>query len=109
MTTIPTHELEKALGGRLRSLRIGRRWTQVELANQANISVGTLKHLESGAGATTTNLMKVLRALGEERWIHTLGPGADPFNPLDLLGARTTRRRETARPTRVRHGRPAPS
>jgi transcriptional regulator with XRE-family HTH domain len=97
-------ELEKVLGGHIRNLRIGQRLTQSELADRANVSVGALKHLESGSGATTYTLVRVLRALGQERWLETLSPGPAPFNPLDLLGPREKAR--AARPTRVRHRRP---
>ena len=102
-------ELETVMGGRIRDLRIDRRLTQTELAEAANVSVGALKHLESGAGATTTTLVKVVRALGWEGWIDALGPGPTPFNPLELLEDRGRGRRRGARPTRVRHRRPASS
>lgn len=100
-----TDEIEKELGGRIRGLRIGRRLTQVELAELANVSVGALKNLEGGSGSTTTTLVKVLRALGQEHWIDTLGPGPAPFNPLDLLDSRQRHSRRATQPTRVRHGR----
>ena len=58
-------ELEKVIGGRIRSLRIGESLTQAEVAETANVSLGALKHLESGAGATVRTLVKVLRALGQ--------------------------------------------
>ena len=100
-------ELEQALGRRVRAVRAARRLTQVELADRANVSVGALKHLEQGAGATISTLVKVVRALGEERWVDALGPEPEPFNPLDLLEQR--RRAGSVRPTRVRHRRaPAP-
>lgn len=97
-------ELERTLGARVRGARTARRLTQAELADRANVSVGALKHLETGAGATVTTLVKVLRALGEERWVDALGPAPAPFNPLDVLEAR---RQEAgrARATRVRHRR----
>jgi transcriptional regulator with XRE-family HTH domain len=93
-------ESEKLLGGRIRSLRIGRRLTQAELAETANVSLGALKHLESGAGATVRTLVKVLRALGREDWLETLDPGAHAFNPLDLLSAHE-RETTVARPRRA--------
>jgi transcriptional regulator with XRE-family HTH domain len=90
-------ELERALGARLRELRIDRRLTQVELADRANISVGALQHLEGGSGATTSTLTRVLHALGRDAWIDQLGsPSA--FNPLELLDGKPLRR-----PQRVRH------
>jgi transcriptional regulator with XRE-family HTH domain len=98
--------LEEVLGRHIRSLRIERRLTQLELAERSNVSVGSLQHLESGAPATTTTLLKVLQALGREDWLDALAPASD-FNPLDLLEARRTR---TPSPrSRVRHRRPSPT
>ncbi|MDA8358869.1 MAG: helix-turn-helix transcriptional regulator [Actinomycetota bacterium] len=99
-----SEELERKLGGRIRALRVARRLTQTELAELANVSVGALKHLEGGAGATTTTLVKVLRALDQERWIDTLGRAPEAFNPLRALEARQ-RAAMPARATRVRHRR----
>ncbi len=96
-------DLEQALGAQIRALRVARRLTQRELAEQANVSIGALKHLESAsAGATITTLVKVLRALGEERWLSTLGPAPEAFNPLQILAERQ-RATKTTRRTRVRH------
>ncbi len=94
--------LERALGRNVRALRVTRSLTQVELATRANVSLGALKHLEQGVGATVGTLVKVLRALDAEQWIDTLGPVRASFNPLDLLAAT---KRETAKskgPPRVR-------
>jgi transcriptional regulator with XRE-family HTH domain len=93
-------ELEKVIGGRIRSLRIGESLTQAEVAETANVSLGALKHLESGAGATVRTLVKVLRALGREDWLDTLEPETHSFNPLDLLTARE-REARVARPRRA--------
>jgi transcriptional regulator with XRE-family HTH domain len=101
-------QLEAALGARLRSLRIAKRLTQAELAEQANVSVGALKHLESGSGATTTTLVKVLAALGRADWIEMLAPPPTTFSPLELLDARE-KQRKRERPQRVRHQRAATS
>ena len=99
--------LEQALGAQIRALRVARRLTQRESAEQANVSVGALKHLESAsAGATITTLVKVLRALGEERWLGTLGPAPEAFNPLQILAERQ-RAAKTTHGTRVRHRRGA--
>lgn len=101
-------ELEKALGARIRNLRVRSRLTQAELSERANVSIGALKHLETGAGSTTTTLVRVVRALGQEGWINALGPGSSPFNPLELLEANVQRGRGVDRPRRVRHRRPVP-
>lgn len=93
-------ELEKVIGRHIRSLRLARGLTQVEVAERANISLGALKHLESGAGATVHTLVKALRALGHEDWLDTLEPGTRAFNPLALLASREREDRQ-ARPRRA--------
>ena len=99
-----SEELEVELGSRVRALRIAKRLTQTELAEKANVSLGAFKHLETGAGSTTSTMVKVLRALGEEKWISSLGPGPKPFNPLDILAARQEKSSKAqAGPRRVRH------
>lgn len=98
-----SEELERTLGRRVREVRVAKRLTQTELADLANVSTGALKHLESGSGATIRTLVRVLRALGEEGWVETLGPpppAAAVFNPLDLLNARRDERRPAARRVR---------
>jgi transcriptional regulator with XRE-family HTH domain len=81
-------ELETVIGRNVRTLRISQGVTQVDLAQRANISLGALKHLENGAGATVHTLVKTLRALGRDDWLDTLHPEAHQFNPLDLLSTR---------------------
>ena len=94
-------ERERQLGRHVRERRLAARLTQVELADRANVSLGALKHLESGAGSTITTLVKVLRALGADEWLATLAPPPAPFDPLVLL---EQRQRERSRATRrVRH------
>jgi transcriptional regulator with XRE-family HTH domain len=97
-----TDELEQRLGERLRALRIARDITQAELAEAANVSLGALKRLERGLGSTTTTLVSVVRALGEERWVDALGPGPSRFNPLDVLEARNKRAATSSGAPRVR-------
>ncbi len=97
-----TDELEQTLGDGIRAVRLARRLTQVELADRANVSLGALKHLESGAGSTTTTLVKVLRALDADDWLHRLGPPEQPFDPLALLEQRQREQRRAAGPRRVR-------
>lgn len=75
--------LERALGRRVRAVRIGQRTTQAALAGAAGVSPGALRHLEHGTGANVTTLVRVLAALGRSSWLDTLEPPA--FNPLDLL------------------------
>jgi transcriptional regulator with XRE-family HTH domain len=104
-----TDELEQRLGERLRALRIQRDLTQAELAEAANVSLGALKRLERGQGSTTTTLVSVLRALGQERWLDALGPAPSRFNPLDVLEARNRRAARSSDAPRVRRRRSSAS
>ena len=100
-----TDALERQLGERIRAARVAAHLTQVELADNANVSLGALKHLESGSGSSTSTLVKVLRALGEESWLDKLGPTAVTFNPIEVLEARRLGSAKTIPPKRVRHAR----
>ena len=95
------HELQVALGRQVRAVRIARGVTQVDTADLANVSLGALKHLESGAGSTTATLVRVLRALGKEQWFTTLVPDHGAFNPLEVLEARETDARTRQGPPRA--------
>jgi transcriptional regulator with XRE-family HTH domain len=97
-------DLERTLGAGVRALRIDRRLTQIELAELANLSVGALKNLESGRGSSTTTLVRVVHALGQDQWLGELAPTVATFNPLDLLSPRgpTPRRGPRRGPRRVR-------
>jgi len=87
-------QLERELGLQVRGLRKSRGLTQQRLAEQANTSLGAIKNLESGQGATTRTLARALRALGAEEWIRTLYVPESKFNPLDLPGLKGTTVRE---------------
>jgi transcriptional regulator with XRE-family HTH domain len=93
-------DLEMALGASVRALRIDHCLTQAELAELANLSVGALKNLESGRGSTTTTLVRVVHALGQDQWLQALAPKVATFNPLDLIESRGTSQRRG--PRRVR-------
>lgn len=93
--------MERTLGDNVRAVRLSRRLTQTALAERANVSLGALKHLEQGSGATTRTLVKVLRALSAEDWLATLAPPAEPFDPMKMLEARQ-RQEKPKGPRRVR-------
>ena len=99
-------KLEELLGRQVRRARVHKELTQAEVATRANVSLGALRHLESGSGATVSTLVKVLRALGQQDWLATLAeePDSSSFHPLDLLSAAETEQR--ARRRRVRRAGP---
>jgi transcriptional regulator with XRE-family HTH domain len=98
---ITTEEWEQRLGGDVRRLRTRRRWTQVELARHANISLSSVQSLERGGGSTLSTLIRVARALGRTDWLVSFAPEEPKVSPLQLL--REREKEATAGRTRVRH------
>lgn len=98
---MPSIDPEIVLGRSVRARRLDAGHSQAELSAKANVSVGALRHLERGQGASTRTLTRVVRALGAEDWLDQLAPPRPPFNPLDLLETRKREARTTDAP-RVR-------
>lgn len=65
-------EIRRRMGQRLRQLRLKQDITQMSLAEQAQISLSTLKKIEKGDISYFDSVMRVLRILGE----------LDVFSPL---------------------------
>ena len=87
------------LGRALARLRLDRNQTQEELAREAGVSRATVHRLESGASTQLTNLVRILRALGQDPDLAKHLAPAPPVRPLDQLrGSRDERRRQRARP-----------
>lgn len=72
VAVLGTDQWVEKIGEQVQALRVQRELQQVELAQMANVSRGALQNLEQGKGATLTTLIKVVRALGEERWLGDL-------------------------------------
>lgn len=100
---------ERMLGERMRALRIDRGLSQRELARVANVSVGAVQHLESGAGATVRTLMRALDALEAEGWLASLEVPAAAFSPLAAAREERASRRAATRVPRVRRGQSGPA
>lgn len=62
---LPDGEICRRLGKRVKQLRLRQNFTQVSLADQAQISLSTLKKIEKGEISYFDSLMRVLRILGE--------------------------------------------
>ena len=95
-----TEDLERQLGRGIRAHRQRQNLTQAELADRANVALGSLKALEQGRNSTTSTLVKVLRALGQTEWLTHLAPPAPTFSPLEVAKQRTAE--TSARASRVR-------
>lgn len=69
---LPDSEIRRRLGQKIRHLRLRQNFTQTSLAEQAQVSLTTLKKIEKGEVSYFDSLMRVLRVLGE----------LDVFSPL---------------------------
>lgn len=65
-------EIRRRMGQKIRNLRLRQNFTQASLAEQAQVSLTTLKKIEKGDISYFDSLMRVLRLLGE----------LDTFSPL---------------------------
>ena len=87
------------LGMRLTQARLGRNFTQEELATAAGVSKRTVERLESGHSVQLSNLVRVFRALNFAQNLDQLIPpvAPSPIEQLKLQGKE--RRRASARKT----------
>ena len=85
-------EIEAALGGKLRALRLSRDLDQAGLAARAGVSLSAVRSLEAGRGSTLHTLVRVARALGREEWFASIAPVAT-INPLTVLRRAQPRQR----------------
>jgi len=97
MAYATTEQIGEALGERLASIRLARNKKQDELAEEAGISVRTLRRLESGQGGTLDNFIRVLKALGIQQNLEGLLP--DPsVRPIERIETSRGTERQRARP-----------
>lgn len=95
-------EWEQHVGDHIRQIRLAKNLSQARLAHLADVSTGTIHNLESGLGTSLATLIKVLRALGEERWLTELQPSKPPFDPVAAFA-----QREREQHARRRHASPS--
>ena len=65
MYMLPDSEIRRRLGQKIRHLRLRQNFTQTSLAEQAQVSLTTLKRTEKGDISYFDSLMRLLRILGE--------------------------------------------
>lgn len=58
-------EIRRRMGQKIRHMRLRQNFTQASLAEQAQVSLTTLKKIEKGDISYFDSLMRVLRVLGE--------------------------------------------
>ena len=85
-------ELQAALGGHLRRLRISRNIDQRATAEKAGVSEKALRNLEAGRGSTVETLLRTLKALDYLQGIGMLAPEVT-VDPMALLHRSKPRQR----------------
>lgn len=99
-TFVETGQVEQDLGAQFRALRLARGLDQVTVAERANVSVTTVRNLESGRGSTLATAIKVARVLGRlDAWALSLYP-QQPLSPMEMLRAQQGRRTPQRAPRR---------
>jgi transcriptional regulator with XRE-family HTH domain len=89
-------QIEQALCGQIRAIRLSRNITQEQLANDAGLSLWTISNLERGQGVSLDTFIRVLMALGIQQNLAALLP--DPsIRPMERIGSTGTER-QRARP-----------
>jgi transcriptional regulator with XRE-family HTH domain len=98
---IPDLDTDKAileeLGVRLRQARLARNISQGALAQEAGVARFTLQRIEEGQPSSTTNLIKLLRALDLLEGLDGLLPEGED-RPVDRMRRRSERRRRAGSP-----------
>jgi len=89
------------LGRRLRRLRLDRNLTQQDLADEAGVSVATVRNLESGSRTQLVTLIRVLRTLDLLSDLDRLLPARRP-SPIELLKLRGRERQRASSPRTAR-------
>ncbi len=89
------HALLATLGERLLRRRLERNRTQAQLAHDAGVSKRTIERIERGESTQTSNLMRVLRALGLLDRLDLLVPPPIP-SPMQQLRLRRRERRRAS-------------
>ena len=85
------------LGRRLRQTRLERNLAQQEIAEEAGVSVATIRNLEDGKRTQLVTLIRVLRALGLLSGLDRLVPERAP-SPIEQLERRGRERQRASSP-----------
>lgn len=94
-STASSQQIARALGKRLEQIRLARNFTQARLAEEAAISVRTLRNLEKGASVSLDTFFRVLGILGVQQNLEALLP--DPaVRPIERVENRGKERKRAS-------------
>ena len=89
-------EIRRRLGQKIRHLRLRQNFTQTSLAEQAQVSLTTLKRIEKGDISYFDSLMRVLRILGELDVFSSLIKKMSPNEYFEFVEASKKKQRKRA-------------
>ena len=90
-----SEQIEGAICGRLKNIRLTRNITQPKLAEEAGVSLRTIRRLEKGGGVSLDTFIRVLIALGIQHNLEGLLP--DPtIRPFERVSSRGTERKRAS-------------
>ncbi len=79
-----SEQIEVAICEKIEHIRLARNVTQVDLAEQAGVSLRTVRRLEKGQGVSLDTFIRVLIALGVQQNLEAMLP--DPrIRPIDRV------------------------
>jgi putative transcriptional regulator len=91
-----SEQIEAALCQELAELRLARNMTQQQLAEQAGVSLRTIKRLEAGEGTSLDTFIRLLKVLGISNNLEALIPDQS-VRPLERA-KQAGKQRQRARP-----------
>ena len=97
-------EILAELGERIKDARIAMPLTREELAARSGVSTRTIANIESGSGATLSNIISVLRALNMAGNLEILVP-EQGARPSDIASLGKKRKRATHPKAKAGEGR----
>lgn len=88
-------QIEAALCKRLENVRLSRNITQIQLADEAGVSLRTIGRLEKGQGVSVDTFIRVLIAFGIQQNLEVLlpDPTVRPIERIDIGGGERKRAR----------------
>ena len=94
-----SEQIETDLCKKLENIRLARNITQASLADQAGVSIRTIRRLEKGLGVSLDTFIRVLIALGVQQNLVAFlpDPSIRPIDRVNLGG--TERKRASSRKT----------
>lgn len=92
-------QISQKIGARLKSIRLKQNMTQQELANQAVVSVSSIKKIESGRICSFDSLLRIMRILGNLDLLQELTEDEmlSPNEYFELVNAKGRHQRKRAR------------